>query len=267
MARVNGTGTAMRTGLCTPMRTKVTTTTTTLRTVTASITRTRTDDEPTRTRREPDGIGDLGDLTDSCARLRAGHRTPHTMAPTLPDERDGLNAPSSPGELFRAFAWISMQSFGGALAFIERVVVRDKRWLSQKDFVGLFAVGQVLPGPTGLSFCVLLGDRFFGWRGAVAAVGGFVLLPSVIVIGAAALFQRFQHVSQVQGALHGMGAASIGLFVITAARMSGALRGSRVGIAVALASFAMVALARLPVSSVMLTLGVLSVAWAWRSLR
>lgn len=156
-----------------------------------------------------------------------------------------------------------MQSFGGALSYIERTVVRDKRWLSAKEFLGLYAVSQVLPGPTGISFCVLLGDRFFGVRGAVATLAGFLLLPSVVVIGVASLFQQFQHVPQVQGALHGMGAAAVGLIVSTAFRMARTLRGNRVGIAVAVASFAAVGLARWPVSTTMLTIGLVSVAWAW----
>lgn len=175
-------------------------------------------------------------------------------------------APRSPGELLLAFAALSIQSFGGALSFIERTVVRDKRWLSPKEFLDLYAVSQVLPGPTGISFCVLLGDRFFGLRGAVATLGGFLLLPSILVIGVASVFQQFQHVPQVQGALHGMGAASVGLIVTTALRMARTLRGQRVGLAVAALSFAAVALARLPVGTVILTLGVLSVAWAWRRL-
>ncbi len=178
----------------------------------------------------------------------------------------GQTPPRSPGELFLAFAWISMQAFGGALAFIERTVVRDKRWLSPKEFVGLYAVSQVLPGPTGISFCVLLGDRFFGFRGAVATLAGFLLLPSVIVIGVASLFQQFQHVPQVQGALHGMGTAAVGLIVTTMLRMSRTLRGQRIGIVVAALSFGAVALARVPVGTVVLTLGVASVLWAWRSL-
>ena len=165
-----------------------------------------------------------------------------------------------------AFAVISMQSFGGALAFIERMVVRKKRWLSPDEFVGLFALSQVLPGPTGISFCVLLGDRFFGVRGAAAALAGFLLLPAVLIIGIATLFQQFQHVPQVQGALHGMGAASVGLIIITAARMSRTLRSRHVAIGVALLSFGAVGLMRWPVSAVMLTLGAASVAWAWHGL-
>ena len=189
----------------------------------------------------------------------------------LPPERDAaladaVAAPRSAGEVFLVFTWISMQSFGGALAIIERTIVQRKRWLEAKEFVGLYALSQVLPGPTGISFCVLLGDRFFGVRGAAAAVGGFLLLPSVLILSVAALFLQFQHVAQVQGALHGMGAASVGLIVSTAARMARTLRGQRIGIGVALLSFAAVGLGRLPVSTVVLTLGVASVAFAWRSL-
>lgn len=179
---------------------------------------------------------------------------------------DVVAAPRSLGEVFLVFTWISMQSFGGALAIIERTIVQRKRWLEAKEFVGLYAISQVLPGPTGISFCVLLGDRFFGARGAAAALGGFLLLPSLLILSVATLFLQFQHVAQVQGALHGMGAASVGLIVSTAARMARTLKGQRIGIGVALLSFAAVGLGRVPVSMVVLTLGVASVAFAWRSL-
>jgi len=179
---------------------------------------------------------------------------------------DAAPVPSSAAELFVTYAAISLQSFGGALAIVERTIVRRKRWLSAKEFVGVYAISQVLPGPTGISLCVLLGDRFFGLRGAAAALAGFLLLPAVGVIGIAALFQQFQHVPWVQGALHGMGAASVGLIVHTAWRMSLTLRGQRVGTLVAVLAFAAVGFGKLPVGTVVLTLGVASVALAWRAL-
>lgn len=175
-------------------------------------------------------------------------------------------APRSATELFLTYAGISLQSFGGALAVVERTIVRNKRWLEPKEFVGLYAISQVLPGPTGISLCVLLGDRFFGLRGAAAALAGFLLFPAVGVIGIAALFQQFQHVPWVQGALHGMGAASVGMILYTALRMSQSLRGHRLGILIALLAFVAVGLARFPVSTVVLTLGVASVVLAWRKL-
>ncbi len=184
-------------------------------------------------------------------------------APLAPEE---TARPASPGELFLTYCAISLQAFGGALALTERTLVHQKRWFTPKDFLGLYAISQVLPGPTGVSFCVLVGDRFFGLRGASAALAGFLLLPAVIVVALASLFQQYQHLPPVQGALNGMGAAAVGLIVHTAARMSRTLRGQRVGAAVALATFGAVALGGQSVRTVMLTLGGASVAWAWHRL-
>jgi chromate transporter len=186
-----------------------------------------------------------------------------------PSEGSALPAPprpASPWELFITFTVVSLQAFGGALAHIERAVVQKKRWLGAEEFLGLFAISQALPGPTGISFCVLLGDRYFGLRGAAAALAGFILVPAVGVLALAALFQQFQSLPWLQGALHGMGAASVGLITVTAVRLSRSLRGERLGMVVAALTFVAVALLHLPVSMVMLTLGLASVAWAWRVL-
>lgn len=179
-------------------------------------------------------------------------------------DEPALCRPRSAIELFIAFSCLSLQSFGGALALIERTVVREKRWLSAREFVGLYAVSQVLPGPSGISFCVMLGDRFYGFRGAVAALAGFLLPPCMVVIATVSLFQQFEHLPAVRGALHGMGAAAVGLIITTASRMARTLRGQRVGVVIAVLTFVAVGLWRQPVSTVVLTLGVVSVWLAWR---
>lgn len=186
--------------------------------------------------------------------------------PVAEDTQQETATPKSPGELFIAFASLSLQSFGGAVAHIERTVVRRKRWLSGEEFLGLYGISQVLPGPTGISFCVLFGDRFFGLRGAIATVGGFLLLPAVIVLAIASLFQQYQHLPQVQGTLHGMGAAAVGVIASAALRLGRSLQGNYAGIFTAALAFAAVGLARLPVAWVVLSVGVLSVIWAWRRL-
>jgi chromate transporter len=183
------------------------------------------------------------------------------------DAQQEAAAPRSPGELFLAFTVVSLQSFGGAVAHIERMVVRRKRWLSGEEFLGLYGISQVLPGPTGISFCVLLGDRFFGVRGAIATVGGFLLLPAVIVLAIASLFQQYQYLMPVQGALHGMGAAAVGVIASAALRLARNLRGHRAGMVTAVLAFVAVGLASLPVAWVVMSVGVLSVLWAWRGLR
>lgn len=189
------------------------------------------------------------------------------MPPPKPlAEETGTVAPRSPTELFLAFAGLSLQAFGGAVAHIERTVVRRKRWLTGEEFLGLYGISQVLPGPTGISFCVLFGHRLFGARGAVAAVAGFLLLPAVIVLAIASLFQQYHHLPQVEGALHGMGAAAVGVIASAALRLVRNLRGHGAGVVAALLAFAAVGLARLPVAWVVMSVGVCSVLWAWRSL-
>ncbi len=175
-------------------------------------------------------------------------------------------APASVTELFLTFSALALQSFGGALALLERSLVQRKRWLSRSDFLGLFAIGQVLPGPSGIALCVLVGDRFFGLRGALAALAGFLLVPAVVVLSVASVFLQYQHLPPVQGALNGMGAASAGLIIMMAVRMATALRGRRVGMAVAAMSAAAIAVFRWPVAWVVLSLGAASVAWAWYEL-
>ena len=171
--------------------------------------------------------------------------------------------PRSLRELSTTYGAISLQAFGGSLALTERTLVQRKRWLTPQEFLGLYAISQALPGPTGVSFCVLVGDRYFGLRGALAALAGFLLPPAVVVVALATLFQHWHHVPAVQGALNGMGAAAVGLIVQAAARMTRTLRGQRVGAAVALATVAAVTLGGLSLRSVMLSIGVASVAWAW----
>jgi len=63
----------------------------------------------------------------------------------------------------------------------------------------------VLPGPNIVNMALMIGDRFFGWRGAFAALAGLLALPLMIVMTLAVLYARFAAEPLVAGALHGMG--------------------------------------------------------------
>ena len=79
--------------------------------------------------------------------------------------------PQSLRELFGAFTLIALQGFGGVLPVSERVLCEQKRWLSPEQYVETLALGQVLPGPNVCNLALIVGDRFFGWRGALVALG------------------------------------------------------------------------------------------------
>ena len=187
------------------------------------------------------------------------------MNPTAPAQ------PASLRELFVTFTLLALQGFGGVLAVAQRVVCEDKRWMTREQFVELLAVCQVLPGPNVCNLAILTGDRFFGWRGAAAALGGMMAVPTVLVLALAALYVHYADVPAVAGALRGMAAVSAGLIAGTAWKLAGALRsnpmGPRVCAALGAASFALVAWLRLPLIWVLASLGVIGIALAWRALR
>lgn len=132
---------------------------------------------------------------------------------------DGLRRPHGPRELFWAFNRMALQGFGGVLPVAQRELVDRLRWMSREQFVEMLSLGQVLPGPNIVNLALMIGDRFFGWRGAAAAVGGMLVLPLTLVLGLAVVYNRFAELAPVAGALRGMGAVAAGLVVATGLKL------------------------------------------------
>jgi len=179
--------------------------------------------------------------------------------------------PQSPADLFLSFNRLALQGFGGVLPVAQQELVERKRWLTHAEFVDLLSAAQVLPGPNVVNLALMLGDRFFGLRGALAAAAGLMAAPLVIVLALATLYGRFATTPAVAGALRGMGAVAAGLVLATAWRLAGSLRGNVLGLplcaGLALAAFVAMALLRWPLAAVVLGLGSAATALAWRRLR
>jgi chromate transporter len=176
-------------------------------------------------------------------------------------------APRSKTDLFFSFSLLALQGFGGVLAVAQRELVERKQWLTAEEFVEDWAVAQILPGPNVVNLSLMLGDRYFGWRGALAGVAGMLSFPLVLVLLLAAAFAGVADDPQAQGALRGMGAVAAGLIIAAGLRLVPALKSNVMGLApcVALmaATFAAVALLRVPLLWVLLSIGGLGCAWAY----
>ena len=180
-------------------------------------------------------------------------------------------APRSPLDLFLRFNRMALQGFGGVLAVAQIELVERSGWLTREEFVESLAISQVLPGPNVCNLSLMVGDRFFGWRGAFAALGGMMAVPLLIVVALAALYSHWAHLPAVAGALRGMGAVAAGLVIATAIKLGWALRSSPLGrpILVALggATFCAVIVWRVPLVWVVAILGPLGMAAAWWRMR
>lgn len=138
-------------------------------------------------------------------------------------------SPRSPFDLFIAFTVLALQGFGGVLAIAQRELVDRRRWMTREEFVDAYSVAQLLPGPNVVNLSLMLGDRFFGWRGALAAISGMLFAPLVLVLVLAASYNQLASFPAVAGALRGMGAVAAGLILAMALKMLGTLRKNPMG--------------------------------------
>jgi chromate transporter len=175
--------------------------------------------------------------------------------------------PGSKTELFLAFNSIALQGFGGVLTIIQREMVDKRRWMTQQQFVEDWAVSQILPGGNVINLSIILGNRYFGWRGALAALAGMLLAPLAIVLVLATLYTHFSHLPAVAGAVRGMGAAAAGLIGAAAIKMLSGLKKNILGtpgcIVLIVMTFIAVGLLRIPLIYAVLGLGVPAFAYAW----
>lgn len=118
------------------------------------------------------------------------------------------------------FLQVGVLGFGGVLPMARRVVVDERRWLSQVEFNELFSLCQSLPGANVTNLTAVLGMRHQGVTGAGAALGGLLAAPMVIIIVLSDLYGRFGTLPLVRHGLAGLAAAAAGLLLGTAGRIA-----------------------------------------------
>ena len=187
---------------------------------------------------------------------------PETAPAPTPSPR-----PASPAAVFWAFNRLALQGFGGVLPVAQRELVDRLHWLTPAQFLELLSLSQVLPGPNIVNLGLILGDRFLGWRGALAAAAGLLLAPTGVVLVLAVSAAQLRDVPEVAGALRGMGVVAAGLVLSTAAKLAPGLRRHVLGLpaaaALVLLTAAAIGLLRWPLVAVVLGLGVVSVSLSW----
>lgn len=169
-------------------------------------------------------------------------------------------APPGRLALFLGFLKVGLLGFGGVAAWAYRIVVEQRRWLGEEEYAALLGVCQVLPGPNMVNAAVMIGDRFQGLGGALAAVLGLMAMPLAILMTLATLFARFQSVADVRAAIVGTAWAAAGIVIGIALRMARRVKPSWNAALFGSLVFAAVGLLQLSLIATVLVLAPLSVA-------
>ena len=178
--------------------------------------------------------------------------------------------PQSLTDLFVSFTVLALQGFGGVLAVVQHELVDRKCWLTREEFLEEWAVAQIMPGPNVVNLALMIGSRYFGLPGALAALAGMLAVPLILVLLLAVVYSQYASHPQVAGALRGVGAVAAGLIVATGLKLLPALKTNAQGLLVCstlgMACFVAIALLRWPLIFVLPSLSLLACVLAYRKL-
>ena len=124
------------------------------------------------------------------------------------------------------------------MPWAHRVMVEERRWLTEADFAETIGLCQFLPGPNIGNASIVLGKRWFGVRGSLVAFLGLFALPFVWVLVLFALYADFAATNETLRAIvTGVGAAGAGLFLGTAVKLGRVLARKPAAMALIAACF------------------------------
>jgi chromate transporter len=179
--------------------------------------------------------------------------------------------PRSLADLFFSFTFLALQGFGGVLAVVQLELVERKRWLTREEFIEDWAVAQIMPGPNVVNLSMMIGSRYFGLPGALAALAGMLTFPLIVVLLMALAYSRYADHAGVAGALRGMGAVAAGLIIASGIKLMPARARHPLGrpacLLLAALCFGAVALLHLPLLFVLAGLGLLACVLTWTKMK
>ena len=167
-------------------------------------------------------------------------------------------------ELAWTFNHIALASFGGGLsAWSREVIVVEKKWMADEEFLSAITMCRILPGANQVNLAVFVGSKFRGLAGAGAALIGLSFLPVLIVLGLGYAYFQFHEIPALQSVLHGAAAAAVALTLAMAIKTGRKCLTGLIPVLLFAAIFVMNGILRWPLLSCLALLAPLSLLWGW----
>ncbi|MBX3058803.1 MAG: chromate efflux transporter [Anaerolineae bacterium] len=110
-------------------------------------------------------------------------------------------------EALRVWLRIAIYSFGGPagqMAVMHRLVVEEKKWVSEARFLHALNYAMLLPGPEAQQLVTYLGWLLHGLKGGLAAGLLFILPGFLSILALSILYAQYQDVTFVQAIFYGL---------------------------------------------------------------
>ena len=161
-------------------------------------------------------------------------------------------------ELTRTFAKIGCLSFGGPaaqIALMHRVILDEKKWVTEPDYLRALSFCMLLPGPEAMQLATWIGWRMHGVKGGLIAGGLFVLPGALVVLTLSLIYAAFGELPLVAALFTGVQAAVIAFVVEALIRVSRRALKSREAYVIASLAFLGLFALKLPFPVIILAAG------------
>lgn len=150
---------------------------------------------------------------------------PQSVGPdvTAVNAEQAIAVAPSLNEAVRTWAKIGFLSFGGPtaqIALMHRIIVDEKRWLSEQQYLGALSFCMLLPGPEAMQLATYAGWRLHGVVGGLAAGLLFVLPGALFILALAWSYAVFGEAPVVEAMFLGVKAAVLVIVVEALLRIS-----------------------------------------------
>ncbi len=169
-------------------------------------------------------------------------------------------APVTLAEALPVWARVAALSFGGPagqIAVMHRILVEERRWISENRFLHALNFCTLLPGPEAQQLATYVGWLMHGTRGGLVA-GGLFVLPGVIAIMALSwIYALYGNVGFVAGLFFGLKAAVLAIVLQAVIRIGKRALKGPVMLGLAAVAFVAIFFLDVPFPLIVLTAGVI----------
>jgi chromate transporter len=173
---------------------------------------------------------------------------------------------SPPGlwQLFTGMLMVALSAFGGGLsAWSQRIIVEQRHWMTNEEFLTGLTVARLFPGPNQINMAVYVGTFFRGLPGALAALAGMLLVPFTLLMAVGLLYFQFHSLPALDRVLAGVVAAAAGMALSMGFKILNEYRKDPVALLLAAVTFVLMTFFHVRLVPVVLVAGPLAMAWYW----
>jgi chromate transporter len=159
------------------------------------------------------------------------------------------------GEAFRVWQRVAALSFGGPagqIAVMHRILVEEKRWISEARFLHALNYCMLLPGPEAQQLATYVGWLMHRTLGGLMAGGLFILPGIVAIMGLSWIYALYGNVGFVAALFFGLKAAVLAIVLEAVMRIGKRALKNQVMVGIAAMAFVAIFFLHIPFPAIVL---------------